>query len=96
MSLPSLSSPPPQKEAEMMWPNDELFETKELLNLISGKFEDTTLPSLPLGQGRPSSTTATTDDDDDAPTVATVVPASSSPRKRSFDDTVILSDDEDP
>jgi hypothetical protein len=87
-------SSPPQKEAEMMWPENDIFESKDLLNLTSGKFEDTTLPLLPLGQGRPSSATTATDVDDDSSTVATVVFVSSSPRKRSFDDTIILSDNE--
>ncbi len=90
-----LSSPPQKKEAEMMCPENDIFESKDLLNLTSGKFEDTTLPSLPLGQGRPSSATNATDvDDDDSSTVATVVFASSSLRKRSFDDTIILLDKE--
>jgi hypothetical protein len=68
---PSLSSPPQKKEAEMLWPENDIFESKDLLNLTSRKFEDTTLPSLPLGQGRPSSATTATDvDDDDSSTVA--------------------------
>jgi hypothetical protein len=46
---PSLSSPPQKKEAEMMRSENNIFESKDLLNLTSGKFEDTTLPFLPLG-----------------------------------------------
>jgi hypothetical protein len=89
---PSLSLPPQKKEAEMMRSENDIFESKDLLNLTSGKFEDTTLPLLTLGQGRPSSATTATDvDDDDSSTVATGVFASSSLRKRSFNDTIILS-----
>jgi hypothetical protein len=67
---PSLSSPPQKKEVEMLWPENDIFKSKDLLNLTSRNFEDTTLPSLPLGQGRPSSATTATDVDDDSSTVA--------------------------
>ena len=101
MSPPSLHpmplTPPMKVEADM-WPEMDMFESKELLDLLSGKFSPDTLSPLPLGQGKGSSTEGGGSSDDDDDETAPTVKVPSSPRKRTHEESFCAPplDDTDP